>query len=103
MEVFRGFLDAVDSNRRWKQRIDGLPEVGKWNKAFGFETADLGQGVSAGICPARAMHQNWSLNDPFNYSRELALNRVQMRLNLPAVEVGAVIGDFKADITGHRK
>ena len=78
-------------------------KLGKWNKAFGLETADLGQGVSASIRPSGAMHQNWSLNDPFNHSRELALNRVQMRLNLPAMEVGTVVGDFKADVTGHRK
>ena len=55
----------------------------------------MSQCVSASIGPAGTVHLHRSLHDPSYSARELTLNGVQMRLNLPAVETGAVVGDFE--------
>jgi hypothetical protein len=47
------------------------------------------------------MYLHRSLNNPFNHTCELALNRIQMRLDLPAMEVGTVVGDFETEVAGH--
>ena len=53
---------------------------------------DLRQRVDAGICPARTLRQNCLAGDAMNCLRELTLESGQLRLHLPAVKIGAVIG-----------
>jgi hypothetical protein len=61
--------------------------------------ADLTEGVDAGVGAAGAMHDNSLLRNFARGGIDFALNRREAGLELPAVEVGAIVSDGEFDVS----
>jgi hypothetical protein len=61
--------------------------------------ADLTEGVDAGVGAARAMHDNSFLGDFASGGVNFTLDSREPGLELPAVEVGAIVGDCEFDVS----
>ena len=65
------------------------------------ESGDLGARVNAGVGASRARHVNGLAFHAADDFFENALDGRQARLHLPAVEIGAVVGEGDADAARH--
>ncbi len=68
-------------------------EVGGWDGDGEGEGGDLGERVDAGVGSARALREDRLTGDVVDGLGERALDGGQARLDLPAVEGGAVVGE----------
>jgi hypothetical protein len=77
------------------ERIGPLP---RRKRAVGVEVRDLPLGVDARVGAAGADHQHLPPFDLLQRPLQLALDRGLVLLQLPAVEIGAVVLDDDADV-----
>src|SRR5262249_38230296 len=54
--------------------------------------------MNAGVGSTGAMEHDALLSQPLQYSNQLSLNRRLVRLNLPAVKIGAVVRDSQLEV-----
>jgi hypothetical protein len=97
MEVRRGFGDVIDANGVGQEAIDGTPEIARRNRICDAYGGDLRQRVDSRIGSAGTRDMHRTPLDRADYFFERALNSRQPRLHLPPVEIGAIVGDFKAE------
>ena len=88
-DFFRG--DDADCGR--KEGVQGALEFGGRESGLRFEMGDLSEGVDAGIGAACAVDEDFFLGDLAGGFGDGALNGRLARLDLPAVEGGAVVGN----------
>ena len=67
-------------------------QVRSGNVCMELKAGHLAQGVNAGVGAARALGQRGFAGDPAQGGLQFALDGRLSRLNLPAAEVGAVVG-----------
>ena len=97
VESGRYVFHIGDANRPGQQMVHGAEKIYTWNGTGGGEGGHLGDSVDAGIGAAAALNKNWRFGKSEKDTLEFALHRHQTGLDLPAVEVGAVIGNGDAD------
>lgn len=93
VEVGRGVFSVVDSDGAGKCPVEGAEQVGRRDRRGEFDGGDLGAGVDAGIGAPASLRENGFSGDAFDGGRELALDSSVAGLDLPAVEIGSVIGE----------
>ena len=86
-------LGVDDANGAGESAIEGAEEIGGWNPRVEREAGDLGKRVYPGIGPAGALGKRQFADDAAEGGLKFALDGTFARLNLPAMEVGAVIGE----------
>ena len=84
-----------DTNRWGEGAIERAEQVLGRNGSAESEASDLGQGVDAGVGAARALGQWRFSRDAAERSLQLALDGREAGLHLPALKVGAVVGEGK--------
>src|SRR6266850_885409 len=62
------------------------------------KAADLAKRVNAGVGASRGMHNDVLLRQAPKHANDFPLNRRLVRLNLPAVEISAVVRDGELEI-----
>lgn len=97
MELWSDLLHIADSYGRRKQAIDGPAQVIRRNRVGEGNGSYLGPGMNAGVGPAGALDPHRSALYLADDTFQRSLDGGQVRLDLPAVKVGAVVGDGKAD------
>jgi hypothetical protein len=99
VKIRRRFFDVTDANRQRQQPVDRATEIVNGNRIVQRNGSNLRQSMDARIRAARPfdMHRP-ALNGP-NDGFEDALDGEQIRLYLPAVKIGTVVGDVKLKAT----
>src|SRR5208282_480190 len=92
------FFGLNHADGRRNQRIQRALEFIGRQRGLRPEMRHLTQGVNASVSPAGALNDDSLLRDLARSGVERALNRRHPRLELPAVETGAVVSDGELDV-----
>src|SRR5215469_12517267 len=98
MEAGRDFVAGENPNRGRQNVIERKRQIRGWNHRIGGKRRHLFEGVHARIRPSRALRQYVFAGDSSNSRTERALNAGCIGLDLPATEVGAVVGQGQFQI-----
>ena len=93
MEVIRNFHDVDDSYRSRQETVQGplkFPRIYAFRQA---KMSHLSSCVDTGIRPARADYTRLKTGNDRQGALDLGLHRRNTGLNLPSVQVGAVVFD----------
>ena len=93
MKILADFLRGDDAHGRGEQRVHATLNFVRIERGVRFEMRDLAERVNAGIGAAGAVDGDRFLGDLAEDVVEGALDGGQAGLELPAVEVRAVVGD----------
>ena len=89
--------DEIDWNALRQKAIDGAAKIIDGNRVFDADGGDLSERMHSRVGTAGTRHMYAMALDGTDDFFERALNGRQTRLHLPAVEIGTVVGDFKAE------
>jgi hypothetical protein len=101
LKVRPDFFSLSNANRWRQQRIAAAPELLRREVGIRLKIYDLTPGVDAGICPPCSLHIQALLRQLLYHTCKEALNRRLAGLDLPASEIGSVVGNRQLDIV-HR-
>ena len=93
MKILADFLRVDDADGWWEQRVQAALDFLRVEHGVRFEVRDLAKRVNAGVGAAGAMDGDGFLGDLADGVMDSTLDRWQAGLKLPAVEIGAVVGD----------
>ncbi len=99
VEVRAHFLGGHNANRGRQQRVQRAVKFGSGKSRLRAKAADLAQRVDAGVGAPGAVELHIFLRDAAQHVHDFALDGRFVCLNLPAVEVRAVVGDGELEIT----
>ena len=88
--------DLVHRHVRRRERVQRLPELARLDDVLAAKGHDLPHGVHAGIGPTRGRDANRMPQRRRERRFEHALQRARVRLELPAVVLGAVVLEEQA-------
>ena len=91
-------FDSKDADLGWKQCIRSAQHRIGIHDAYCSNIRNLAMCMNTGIGAARASHQNVVIEKFLKSLLELALNGWKVRLDLPAVIAGAVIGNCQLEV-----
>ncbi len=86
-------FDRENADRGGKDAVEGAVQVRGGNGGRESEAGDLREGVNAGVCAAGALGKNALAGDPGDGVGEVSLHGGESRLDLPAMQVGAVVAE----------
>jgi len=98
-EIGASLLGRDDTNGRRKQRVQGALKLRRRERRLRAEAGHLAKSVHTGIRPASARQLDTLLGQAAEHGNYFTLDRWFIRLNLPAVEVGAVVGNREFEMT----
>jgi len=82
-----------NANGRGEGPIKGADKVGGWNSRMQLEACNLGEGVHAGVGAPGPLGEGGLAQDAIERRSQFALDGGVAGLNLPAVKVGAIVGE----------
>ena len=92
------FLDRQNANSRRKQRVGSSQDRIRIDLTHGFDTRNLAMSVDARVGSSRTGDQDIVIEEFSECLLKLSLNGWKLRLDLPSVEFGAVIGKCKLEV-----
>ena len=95
VKIPRCFFNVTDTNCQRQQPVDRTAEVVNRNGIVQRDRGNLGQSMDTRIRAARAVDMYRTALNGSDDGFEDTLDGKQIRLDLPSVEIGAVIGDVK--------
>lgn len=95
VKIRRCFFNVTDTNCQRQQPVDRAAEVVNRNGIVQRDGGNLGESMDARIRAARAVDMYRAALNGSNDGFEDTLDGKQIRLNLPSMEIGAIIGDVK--------
>jgi hypothetical protein len=98
VEGLADFFGGDDADGMRQHGIHAALKFGGGEIGMGFEMRDLAEGVDSGVGAAGAVDGDALLSDFLEGVFEGALDGGDLGLELPAVEVGAVVGDGEFDV-----
>ena len=81
------------SDRLRKRAIERAQEIGRRDVSLQGKAGDLGERVDAGVSAAGTLRQGRFADNAAERGLQFALDGALAGLNLPTVEIGAVVGD----------
>ena len=99
VEIFCDFFGRGHSNGYWKNVIQRNYKVGGGNWRVGNETSHLSESMDTGVGASGAMHDWLIASNASDGLRQRTLDGAQTGLDLPAGEIGSVIGNAQFEIT----
>lgn len=97
VKIRRCFFDITDTNGQGQQAINRPPEIVNRNRVVQRDGSNLRESMDARIRAAGPFDMHHVALNGSNDGFEDTLNGEQMRLNLPPMEISAVIGDVKLE------
>ena len=94
---FGGFEDADGGGQ---VAVDGHLKVGERERVLEGKCRNLGEGMNAGVGAPRTGHVDVLLFNAGNEFFEEPLDGGEAGLDLPAMEIGAIVGKLDADAPG---
>jgi hypothetical protein len=98
VEVGWGVFGSEHSNRRWKRPVQSAVEIFRRDGRGQLTGCDLGLCMDPGVGASAALGQDALPGDALDGVGQLALNGEVAGLDLPAVEIGSVIGEGELPI-----
>lgn len=98
VEVRRCVLGVEDADGGGECAIEGAEQVRRRDERSELEGCDLSAGMDAGVGASAALRENMFVGDACDGGGDLALNGRLSRLDLPAVEISAVVGERELPI-----
>ena len=95
VKIPRCLFNVTDTNCQRQQPVDRTAEVVNRNGIVQRDRGNLGQSMDTRIRAARAVDMYRTALNGSDDGFEDTLDGKQIRLDLPSVEIGAVIGDVK--------
>ena len=103
MKAWVRFANSADADRAGQKPVYGPPEILRRDGVLERNRGDLRQCMDARVGPAGAVDLDRLAFDAADHFLKDTLNGRQTRLNLPAVEVGSVVGDLKPQTSHTRR
>ena len=98
VEIAGNFFNSKNADLGWKQRICCAQYRITIHVACGSDVRNLALCMNTGIGAARAGHPDAMIEQFLKRLLQFALNRREVRLDLPAMIAGAVIGNCQLEV-----
>ena len=98
VEGFGDGLGGKDADAGWEGAVEGVAEIFGRNVACEPKTGHLGEGVNAGVCATGALWEDGFAGDLADGFGQCALDGRKAGLDLPTVEVGAVVTESELPV-----
>jgi hypothetical protein len=101
MKIRRHLLDRRHANGRRQTVVENFTKIYERDDGLSRKTSCLGKCVHAGVSPPRALQEYLFAGYPSNDFGQNSLHRWQARLNLPSMELRAIVRDRQFEIAAH--
>ena len=101
VKLGRNLAHLEHSNRRRQNVVQGFQKIFRWDRRPGRKRTHLCQCMHPGIGSPRPLRQDIFAGQSSNSRGECALDRRRVRLQLPAGEICAIVGQRQSEIAPH--
>ena len=91
-------LGGEDADAGWKRAVEGAMKVGGRDRRVECEAGDLGESVNTGVGASGALREDGLPRDAVDGFGERALYSGEIRLHLPAIVGGSIIGESELPV-----